>query len=122
MGSMVPGSPNFFQSFMQAFQMGQEEKKRREAEMQQQEERKLRLETLKFEQNRIKLEDKIRAATMNRQGALDTRTMLQGMPTPRQELPEGIPGPPQPTGPSSMQIPGIQLPEMGIDVPSFNAP
>lgn len=123
---MAPGRPNFFLQAMQAWMQGQEDGRReREQQMreqQAQEERKLRLETLKFEQNRIKLEDKIRAATMNRQGSMDALKFMEGTSTPRMELPEGIPGPPQPTGPTAMQIPGISVPEAGIDVPGFQAP
>lgn len=122
MGSMVPGSPNFFETFMQSYLAGQQMRRQREQEAQQQEERKLRLETLKFEQNRIKLEDKIRAAQMNRQGSLDTLKMFEGLPQPSIPLPEGIPGPPQPTGPTSLQIPGINIPEAGIHVPGVEAP
>lgn len=122
MGSMVPGQPNFFQQFMAAYTAGLEARRAREEYEAQKEQRQLQLDRLKFEQGRIKLEDKLHAAELNRKGSLENLAFLQSQPTPQQALPEGIPGPPQPTGPTSMEIPGISIPESGINVPSLQAP
>lgn len=118
----VSTNPNFFQTFMAAFMQGQQQRREREMYEQEQAERKLKLDTLKFEQNRIRLEDRLRAAQINREGAMSNLKSFEGMLPQMQELPAGIPGPPQPTGPTSMEIPGIEVPEMGINVPSMTAP